>query len=125
MSIIHDLGKDTVTMVSELPLGLALCLLYHPAHTCMHTQTRHRDLESKELSKAERNQRCITNDVRTRESEIGDHRKRIAELQIQLKDFAAAYEVSAYNVQHDMMMHHNCNEQTLWFSSYIANFEDP
>ena len=40
-----------------------------------------------------RQQRTIVDDLRTKEGLIDEHKKKIIELQVQLKDFATAYEV--------------------------------
>lgn len=56
-------------------------------------QKKSRDQDAKEFYKIRREQRAIFNELRSKEGEIEDHRKRITELQIQLKDFAGAYEV--------------------------------
>ncbi len=66
-------------------------------------------MESKELSKAKRNQRHISDDLRTKDTEICDHRNKIGELQIKLNDFAAAYEVNSSSLLHGI---NACNDST-------------
>ena len=43
-----------------------------------------------------RQQRTIVDDLRTKEGLIDEHKKKISELQVQLKDFATAYEVGIW-----------------------------
>ena len=59
-------------------------------------QTRSRDQDAKEYYRAMRQQRTIVDDLRTKEGLIDEHKKKISELQVQLKDFATAYEVGIW-----------------------------
>ena len=56
-------------------------------------QTKSRDQDAREFYKARREERGLDDDLRTKDSQIEDQRKRTRELERQLADFAAAYEV--------------------------------
>ena len=56
-------------------------------------QTRSRDHDAREYYKTRRQQRTIADHLRTQEGEEGEQKKRLRELEGQLRDFAEAYEV--------------------------------
>ena len=56
-------------------------------------QTKSRDQDAREFYKAHREERGLADDLLTKDSQIEDQKKRIRELERQLTDFAAAYEV--------------------------------
>ena len=56
-------------------------------------QTKSRDHDAREYYKTRRQQHTIANHLRTQEGEEGEQRKRLRELEGQLRDFAEAYEV--------------------------------
>lgn len=56
-------------------------------------QTKDRDHDARDYSKACRQQRIINDDLLAKDVQIEDTKKRIKELEAKLADFAAAYEV--------------------------------
>ena len=60
---------------------------------CHLLQTKSRDREARQYYKTRQQQRTVADHLRTQEGEEREQRKRLRELEGQLKDFAEAYEV--------------------------------
>lgn len=61
------------------------------------SQTKARDTESCLYHKALKEQGVIANEIKTKETHIRDHQKKIRELEVQVQDFRAAYKVRGQN----------------------------
>ena len=94
-ALLHDLGRDIVTVVSGGGRRGGGGLIYCEVVWCVcHLlQTKSRDREARQYYKTLQQQRTVADHLRTQEGEDREQRKRLRELEGQLKDFAEAYEV--------------------------------
>ena len=84
-------------------------------------QTKCRDTESRLYYKAKKEYRIIVNDLQNKEAFIRDQQKRIREIDAELLDFIAAYEVSSQCQANTYITHQPTSAQSIdWVYNSIV-----